>query len=191
MRQKVTLVIILIILLGSAVLLKNLDSGYLYGQRGYFFHSTVWICGVSLVIIIVNLIWNRIIGAQTQGGPRLTADPLNRRRTFRIIYPSLSQPVLIIEEADNCFKRQLEFPVVDLSQGGSCFLDDGSLGQINRFSGQIRFSNGNRIRVAGRLIGKTGQQVRVQFSQAIKWSTLLEEQRRIMADFKQLRRQSP
>jgi hypothetical protein len=73
---------------------------------------------------------------------------------------------------------------VGLSQEGSCFTDDGCLGNMKTFSGLIQFNNGDSIRVAGEFVRKKGDNVSVQFRQSIGWSVLLEEQRRLLLHMK-------
>jgi hypothetical protein len=181
MRQPLIIVIFLIVLLFSTIVVKHLYFPILQGQSAYYFLSVFWICGILIVVFAANLLWRHYCGPKNDGIDDIHADWANRRNTFRIIYPAYVRPVLVVEEVDKNPRRQLEFPVMDLSQGGSCFLDDGSLGVMEGFSGHIRFNNGDRIQVAGRLIRKVGDQVSVQFQHAIDWSTLLNEQRRVLA----------
>lgn len=150
----------------------------------FYFYSTFWICGILITIICFNMLWNIISSKKGGNTYRPYAFWPNRRETFRIIYPAFIQPTLIVEEVDGTTKRQLEFPIVDLSQEGSCFVDDGCLGDMKTFSGHIRFNNGDAIRIAGELVRKKGDHVSVHFNQSIGWSVLLEEQRRLMVHMK-------
>ena len=184
MRQQLTIIIALIIFLAGAVLLKILYFPRLHGQSTYYFICVFWICGILTVILSINLIWRFYFAKPAQPADKSYAVWANRRNTFRIVYPTFIRPVLIVERADSQSIRQLEFQVLDLSQEGSCFFDDGSLGNIHQFSGYIRFSSGDRIRVAGKTIRKNGDQVSVQFFDPIQWSTLLAEQRRVLAQMK-------
>ena len=184
MRQQLAITIALSIFLACAALLKILYFPKLYGQSAYYFICIFWICGILITILSVNLMWRFCFRRRASPSGKNYAGWTNRRNTFRIVYPTSIRPVMVIEKADNQPIRQLEFPVVDLSQGGSCFLDDGSLGKIHNFSGYILFSNGDRIRVTGKSIRKDGNQVSVQFSDAIQWATLLTEQRRVLAQMK-------
>jgi PilZ domain len=187
MRQQLKITIFLGATLLAAVLLKILYFPNLKGQSAYYFLSVFWICGILAALLSLNLIWSRSSGARPTASAPCHTDRVNRRNTFRIIYPVLVRPTLVVEAADDNPIRNLEYPVVDLSQGGSCFLDDGSLGDMQRLSGHIRLNNGDRIRIAGKLIRKKGNQVSVQFVNPIAWSTLLQEQRRVLAQMKAAR----
>jgi len=184
MRQPFIITIFLIVLLFSTIVVKHLYFPVLQGQSAYYFLSVFWICGILIFVFTLNMIWHHFFGRNKKGSADINVDWANRRNTFRIIYPAFIRPVLVVEVVDNNPRRQLEFPVMDLSQGGSCFLDDGSLGAMENFSGHIRFNNGDRIKVAGKLIRKISGQVSVQFQHAIDWSTLLDEQRRVLAQMK-------
>ena len=184
MRQQLTITIALILLLAAAVIIKSLYFPVLNGPSAYYFISIFWICGILIAILSVHLIWRLFFERKSPSSGSTYSGWANRRNTFRIIYPAYIRPVLVVEKADHHPLRNLEFPIVDLSQGGSCFLDDGSLGDINTFSGHIRFSSGDRIRIAGQTIRKIGNQVSIQFSHAIAWSILLDEQRRVLAQMK-------
>ena len=96
--------------------------------------------------------------------------------------------MLIVDTIDGIDKRQLEFCVVDLSQGGGCFIDDGCLGEMKSFSGRIRFQNGDVIPVTGEFIRRKGDHVSVRFIHSISWPTLLEEQRRVLVHMKPIPR---
>jgi hypothetical protein len=184
MRQPLIITIFLIVFLISTIVVKHLYFPVLQGQSAFYFLSVFWICGILICVFTLNLAWRYFFRPKKAGNDDIKVDWANRRNTFRIVYPAFIRPVLVVEKVDNNPRRPLEFPVMDLSQGGSCFLDDGSLGVMESFSGHIRFNNGDRINVAGKLIRKIGDQVSVQFQHAIDWSTLLNEQRRVLAQMK-------
>lgn len=184
MRQQLIITIILTLILSIAISLKLIYFPRLHGHAGFYFYSTFWICGILITVISLNMLWHIISSKNGGSKHRPYAFWPNRRETFRIIYPAFIQPRLIVEQVDGITKRQLEFPIVDLSQEGSCFIDDGCLGDMNTFSGVVRFNNGDVIRVAGKLIRKKGDYVSVRFSKSIGWSVLLEEQRRLMVHMK-------
>jgi hypothetical protein len=184
MRQQLTITLVLIAILACSVLMKIRYFADLQGQSAYYFTSIFWICGILIVILGLHLVWQLFRGRNRSEIQKPFRYWANRRNTFRIIYPAHLRPVLVVETADDQERRNLEFPVVDLSQEGSCFLDDGSLGRIDCFSGHIRFLGGDRVRVAGQLLRKSGNQVSVQFFDAIEWSTLLNEQRSVLSQMK-------
>jgi hypothetical protein len=184
MRQQLTATAFLVVFLVLAVVIQKIYFSTLQGSSAYYFFSVFWICGILIVILGLNLVWRFFLGPKKTNASDTYAGWANRRTTFRIIYPAFLRPTLVVEQADDIPTRNLEFPIVDLSQGGSSFLDDGSLGAIERFSGHIRFSSGDRAQVAGNLIRKTGNQVSVQFAEVMSWTTMLEEQRRVLARMK-------
>ena len=184
MRQQFIVTTFLVVFLIITLAVKKLYFPELHGQSAYYFLSTYWICGILIAILGLNLIWRHLINPPKPSSVGPYVQWANRRTTFRIIYPAFLRPTLVVENVDGITQRQLEFPIVDLSQGGSSFLDDGSLGTMERFSGHIRFNSGDCVNVIGKLIRKAGTQVSVQFIEAMSWSTLLNEQRRVLARMK-------
>jgi hypothetical protein len=184
MRQQLAITLALIAILAGTMFVKIRYFADLHGQSAYHFTSMFWICGILIAIFGLHLVWQLFRGRALSQPQKSFRDWCNRRNTFRIIYPSYLRPVLVVETADDQERRNLEFPIVDLSQGGSCFLDDGSLGRIDCFSGHIRFCSGDRVRVSGRMLRKNGSQVSVEFLEAIEWSTLINEQRSVLTQMR-------
>ncbi|MGD8834123.1 MAG: hypothetical protein PVJ84_16205 [Desulfobacteraceae bacterium] len=188
MRQQLIITIFLTIILSIAICLKLAYFPKIYGHTAFYFHSTFWICGILIAILSYNIFLHFI--TSKKGAPhRPYAFWPNRRETYRIIYPEFVLPTLIIDKIDGTAKRHLEFSIVDLSQDGSCFLDDGCLGEMKNFSGRIRFNNGDSISIEGEFIRKNGNHVSVRFKHAIDWPILLKEQRRIMGQLRPKKRQ--
>jgi hypothetical protein len=181
MRQQLIVTALLTALLIFTVAVKKLYFPEAHGQSAYYFLSVFWICGILITILGLNLAWRCFINPQKPSNAGDTAQWANRRTTFRIIYPAFLRPTLVVEEVDDLPRRHLEYPIIDLSQGGSSFIDDGSLGPMERFSGHIRFNSGDRAHVTGRLIRKAGTQVSVQFIETMTWAMLLNEQRQVLA----------
>ncbi len=184
MRQQIILTILFATMLCVTLVIKVLFYPRLYGQNAYYFLSIFWICGVLIVIFLLNVIWNWYTGPRSNDKEHNFIVWPNRRKTFRIIYPAFIRPTMVLDTADHRPKRNLEFKVIDLSQEGSCFLDDGSLGPMEQFSGRIRFRDGDQIKVSGQFVRKNGDHVSVKFSRSLSWSTLLAEQRRVMTHMK-------
>jgi hypothetical protein len=181
MRQQFIVTVLLIALLILTAALKYLYFPESHGQSAYYFLSVFWICGILIAILVLNLAWRCLASSKKSSSVDDGTQWANRRTTFRIIYPAFLRPILVVEEADGQPRRHLEFPIVDLSQGGSSFIDDGSLGPMERFSGHIRFNSGDRAHVTGRLIRKAGNHVSIQFIETMSWSMLLNEQRQVLA----------
>ncbi len=184
MRQQFIISFILATVFGVALLIKRHYYPVLSGHNAYYFFSIFWICGLLIAIFTVHLIWQSTTCRQRPQLRKTTVFWPNRRRSYRIIYPDFASPVLVVEQADNLAKRNLEYPVFDLSQDGICFLDDGSLGSVESVHGHIRFENGNRIVFSGKLIRRKRSQISIQLTHPIDWSVILEEQRRLLAILK-------
>ena len=181
MRQQLILTLCLAFVLCITLVIKLMYYPRLYGQTAYYFMSIFWICGILVLIFLLNIIWHWYSNKKSNPEEyKFTAWP-NRRKTFRIIYPVFIRPTFILDAADNRPRRNLEFQIIDLSQEGCCFIDDGSLGTMEHFAGRIVFSNGDQNKVSGRLVRKKGDHVSVQFSRSLVWAALLAEQRRVMA----------
>lgn len=58
------------------------------------------------------------------------------------------------------------------------------MGKIKGFAGRIRFNHSHTISIAVQYVRKKGTHVSVRFNNAIKWPTMLEEQRRVPAGMK-------
>jgi hypothetical protein len=183
-RHQLIITILLFIVLCAAFIIKVTYFPRLYGHNAYYFISIFWISGSLMVIFLLNMGWQLVTRKKTENHHGPTTPWPNRRETFRIIYPSYLRPMLIVESADNQKLRNLEFPIVDLSQGGCCFLNDGTLDFSEKLTGYIQLDNGNRLKVVGRLVRQADGQVSIQFHRPIEWPTLLEEQRSVMAHLK-------
>jgi hypothetical protein len=188
MRQQLIVTIWLSIILFISICVKLAFFPKPHGHTAYYFQSTFWICGLLITVISMNLIWNAYFSKKNASRHRSRSFWPNRRNTFRIIYPAYIRPALIVETIDGRHKRQLEFSIVDLSQEGSCFIDDGSLGEMKSFSGCIRFRSGDTVSISGEFIRRRGDHVSIQFRHAISWPTLLEEQRQVLVHMKPVTR---
>ncbi len=188
MRQQFIITLFLGIVLTVAVCIKFAYFPKLFGHTAFYFHSTFWICGILITVLSLNMLWNSMITKKGAKHLRPYAFWPNRRNTFRIIYPAFIRPMLIIDAIDGNDRRQLEFSVVDLSQEGGCFIDDGCMGEMKTFSGKIRFQSGDTVSVTGEFIRRKVDHVSVRFTRAISWPKLLEEQRRVLVHMKPIPR---
>ena len=176
MRQQFIITVCLGTLLVIAIVLKFMFYPVVRGHTAYYFYSTFWICGLLITVFSLNMIWMRWKPKKKVDHEPSSSFWPNRRETFRIIYPMFIRPVLILDRIDGSDRRPLEFSVVDLSQEGCCFADEGCLGGMQSFSGHIRFYDGDSIAVSGAFIRKTGTNFSVRFNSAIEWSTLFRQQ---------------
>lgn len=184
MRQQLIITISLAVILSVAICIKLIYFPRTIGHTAFYFQSTFWTCGILIAIFSLNMIWTIFTIKKGAKVHRPHAFWPNRRNTYRIIYPAFLRPRLVVEKIDGIEKRQLEFAIVDLSQEGSCFIDDGSLGRMATFSGHIRLNNGDTIAVAGTFIRKNGDHISIQFNRSVSWPILLEEQRRVLTHMK-------
>ncbi len=187
MRQQIIITLILSVVLSIAATLKLLYFQEPNRQIAYFFLTLFWICGVLIAIFVFNILWQFMHRHKPAPDNRPVLGWPNRRKSYRIIYPNYMRPTLIVDSADNQDKRQLEFPVLDLSQNGLCFIDDGSLGAIQSFSGHILFQNGEISAIKGLVVRNVKSQISVQLNQGIGWSTILKEQRHLLTQTKPAR----
>ncbi len=181
MRQQFIISFILVTLFSVTFVIKRLYYPVLNGHNAYYFLSIFWICGLLVAIFAVHMIWQSTAGRRRSQPMETPVFWLNRRRSYRIIYPDFVRPILVIERADNMAKRNLEYPVVDLSQDGICFMDDGSLGAAESLHGHIRFQNGTKLTISGKLLRYRENQISVELTRSIGWPVILKEQRRLMA----------
>ena len=145
----------------------------------------IWSISLLLFFIPIPIFANtllRLFSKATLSTLRpLSSGWLNRRKSFRVIYPSELRPRLIIDATDAGFRRRLEFSVIDLSQDGIRFLDDGSLGQAQNISGKIRLiSQQADSLISGSVIRLNGKHVCVNFTYPLPWKLLLAEQRHLL-----------
>ena len=185
MRQQIIISFILAAVLSISVLIKQVYFPKLSSHSAYYFYSIFWICGVLIVIFIIHIIW-RLATTDRRNPQHIKPSIIwpNRRKSYRIIYPDFVRPILVVEKADNQARRQLEYPVVDLSQEGICFIDDGSLGSADVIDGHIRFNTGERLSVTGILLRRNQNNISVQLTRSIAWPVILKEQRRLMTYLK-------
>jgi hypothetical protein len=184
MRQQFIITLILTVALGAAFAIQRLFFPVLRGHNAYYFLSIFWICGVLIAIFAIHMIWQWASGHRNSQPSETPAVWPNRRRSYRIIYPNFLRPVFIIEHVDNLAIRHLEYPVIDLSQGGVCFMDDGSLGSAESLNGHILFGNGHRLGISGKLLRRNRNHLSVELTHPIGWPDILKEQRRLIGILK-------
>jgi hypothetical protein len=184
MRQQFIISIILAIVFGVAFVIQRLFFPVLSGHSAYYFLSIFWICALLIAIFAIHMIWQSATGRNVSKTPKAPIIWPNRRRSYRIVYPDFLRPVFVIERADNLARRDLEYPVIDLSQGGVCFMDDGSLGAAESLQGQLHFGNGNRLAISGKLLRRNQNHLSLELTRPIGWSVILKEQRRLIAILK-------
>jgi hypothetical protein len=97
-----------------------------------------------------------------------------------VVYPKASRPTLIVRKINSPQPRELLFPIVDLSENGICFIDDGSLGSLKEVQGSIRWNNGEMDRIGGQIVRRLGKRVSIHLYDGFTWKRVLEEQRRLL-----------
>jgi hypothetical protein len=184
MRQQFIIIFILATVFSATFVIKRLYFPVLSGHNAYYFLSIFWICGILVAVFTIQIIWQLVTGRRR---PQTIEAPVfwpNRRRSYRIIYPDFVRPIFVVERADNLAKRNLEYPVIDLSQDGICFMDDGSLGSAESLHGHIRFKNGSKLTISGKLLRCKQNHISVELTRSIDWPVILQEQCRLMAILK-------
>lgn len=187
MRQQILITLILGVILSIALAIRLIFIEDVEGHTAFYFLSLFWICGVLMVIFILNIIWHLYRGHSASRNAKPTLTWPNRRKTYRIIYPNYDRPTLFIHRADQHVRRQLECDILDLSQNGICFVDDGSLGPIQTFEGKILFQNGETMPVKGSILRNHKRQVSAKLNHDIDWAIILDEQRRLLSETKPAR----
>jgi len=175
--------IIISMLMCAAVALKGVKwtvFPYATGYAAYGFNSLILILIFIAIVLALDLFYLRHSKPSRPSKAGIDATPANRRQSYRITYPSQYRPRLVIENTGETRRRDLEFAIIDLSQEGVCFSDDGSLGPTTRVSGYIKLNNERSLCISGRIVRSHGNQVCIQFFHPIAWVTLLEEQRRLI-----------
>lgn len=180
MRQQLVIISILICLAVALQVVKWAFFPHVSHYSAYAFNSLILILLIAPGVLALNLFYLRHIKHRRPEVTGNDGDRFNRRRSYRVTYPSRFQPRLVIDKTDRHLRRELEFAVIDLSQDGTCFDDDGSLGAADSISGCIKVGNEKSLPVSGKVVRLKGSQVCVQFFHPISWTTLLEEQRRLL-----------
>lgn len=188
MRQQYLITFILGVILSITLAIRLIYFQGVHGHSAFYFLSLFWICGVLMVIFILNIAWHLYRGHSMSKNAEPSLTWPNRRKTYRIIYPNYDRPTLFIHNADRQIKRQLECAILDLSQNGICFVDDGSLGPIRSFEGKILFQNGETLNVKGSILRNHKRQVSAKLNHDIDWAVILDEQRRLLSQTKPARK---
>ena len=185
MRQQLIASIVLVVLTGSVLLVQAVFFHTPTREQAFCIHLIVWISGPMSIIFGLNALWqaHRRRSESTASDSVYFAWP-NRRQCYRLVYPESLRPMLIIERSGSQQIRQLEYPVVDISEGGLCFLDDGTLGSIVEFSGRLRFKQGNAMRISGLIVRREDHRVSIQLHHDLAWQTILNEQRNLISRLK-------
>lgn len=173
---KPALLILIVVWISTWILGRGSTPHWRHGLP-FLLSTLFWISSTLSVVLAVIILFGRKQISKDSGVRTNAIRPWNRRQSFRVEYPEDQRPMLIIEKSDDKIRRQLEFSVVDLSEDGLRFIDDGSLGEVNELAGQLRFLNGALKPIAGRIVRRTDRYMSLCLQQGVEWSTLLEEQR--------------
>ena len=185
MRQQLIASIVLFGFTCGVLLIKIIYFKIITKEEAFYFYLLFWTGGLLSVILASNVLWQRF-GRRPEV---VRKQPVhftwpNRRQSFRLVYPISHRPLIVIERTGDQPLRHLEYPVVDISEGGICFLDDGTSGAVEDFSGRLVFKQGKNMRIAGTIVRRVGERISVQLHRNIAWQTILKEQRRLMSKLK-------
>lgn len=182
MQKKLTVIGALTAVGIAAFAIKAQYFPRLSSDGAYLFWSLVTIIAMIVVVLsIQQLIEGR---RSPQKRPRSISSSIeaNRRKSFRVTYPAHIRPILVVEKVNEQSKRHLEYQVVDISEEGICFIDDGSLGKAKQVAGRLQFKNGETKPVICDIVRRHNNRVSVRLQRNIAWSALLKEQRKIMSE---------
>ena len=100
-----------------------------------------------------------------------------KRRHFRLRYPTIDRPIILIEDSD--------YKVAEISEGGVVFLDDENffLGQL--VFGVMKFHDGRRVTVAGKVLRMKRREVVVELTKGVPSNIMMAEQRYVIARYTQ------
>ena len=182
MRQQLISLIILLVLNSAVWLVQNTWLQNPTTGVAFLFRFLFWTTGGLAAILGLHLVLTRT--SDSQDGRHEGALPFwaNRRESFRMIYPDAHRPLLVVERVDRQPRRHLEYAVADLSEGGFCFIDDGSLGPGDHLVGRLLFRQGDQVRVVGTIVRREGGRISVALDRALAWRKVLDEQRRLLSN---------
>lgn len=180
MRRQFVIISILVCLAVALQGVKWIFFPHVLGYAAYGFNSLILIMLIAPGVLALNLLYLSQIKHRRPVITASDSNRFNRRRSYRVTYPNKYRPRLIIDQTDRLLRRELEFAVIDLSQDGACFNDNGSLGPAGSISGCIKLDNEKSLPISGKVVRLKGSQVCVRFFHPIAWTVLLEEQRRLL-----------
>lgn len=172
---------LLLILVSAALLIKYACFQTITNNGTFVFQFTVWVGGFLVAILGLNVLWQAIDRRpKTAATEAVRFNWPNRRECYRVVYPLSMRPLLIIEWAGSLPVRHMEYPVADISEGGLCFLDDGTLATIEEFSGRLIFKQGTSMSISGKIVRRDGDRISIQLHRNLAWRTILKEQRNLI-----------
>ena len=173
---------LLLVFVSTALFIKTIYVQTMTKSGAFLFQATVWIGAILAVILGLNVMW-QVFGKRSKtGSPEAVSFSWpNRRQSYRLVYPPSMRPLLIIEWAGSLPVRHVEYPVADISEGGLCFLDDGTLAVIEEFSGRLVFKQGSSMGISGRIVRRDGDRISIKLHHNLAWRTILEEQRSLIS----------
>lgn len=177
MRKQLITIAILTIVLIIAWSDLVIDSRSLSSDWAFLYWMTVATCAVVVLALSVNCLLEGRTKPEARPG-RITL--LNRRESFRVVYPEEFRPTLLVEQVDNITQRSLEFSIVDISEEGICFMDNGILGKAKSIIGRIVFKDGETTHVAFNIVRRHGKRISVRLQSPLPWATLIREQQKML-----------
>ncbi len=106
---------------------------------------------------------------------------MNERKQYRVRFPFAERPSLLVGETT--------YPVLDFSEGGLCVgILAPSLSLDEKVAGVVRFHDGEEFAVAGRVVRVGPDNAGLVLDkQGIPFRKVIDEQRRLLAIYPQLR----
>ena len=180
MKNLRPVLVVLIVIWFATWLPSHMYDPHLSPNFKFLLSTLCWMSGVLGIVLVARMIIKKIHHIEKRDTIPTHRKASNRRQSFRIVFPETMRPTFIVETSDGQLRRQLEFPVVDLSEDGIRFIDDGSLGEVNSLIGRLRFQNGVVKKVAGNIVRRMDRQTCMCLQQGLDWATILEEQRMVI-----------
>lgn len=183
MRKQLITISVLTVLLVIAWTDKVIAHRNLSRDWAFLYWMAVATCAVTVIVLSINCLIEGRKNPETPSGRKTS---MNRRESFRVRYPESLRPTLIVEKVDNKAKRALQFPVLDLSEEGFCFMDDGTLGKAKTGYGRILFKNGEITTVAFDILRRHEKHISVRLQHPLPWAKLIREQQKLLVPDKKV-----
>lgn len=185
--------IVMILITVLIITSKNLYFPHLSDEGRVYYLILVAIAVVVSCFEVVKFIYS-YLNSQPQGGdsaPRQklpsanTGQPgTNLRDAYRLIYPPESRPILEVHQASFSHPLERNLVVCDLSESGLGFHHDGLLPLSGTLMGQIRFSDGECLEIAGNVVYHRHDRVGLALHCYIPHERFMKEQRMLINRYK-------
>lgn len=181
-RIRILVIAISALLLVVAVWAQQVLISQPSREARYYLTALALAAGMVMVAVTIDTIFARR-KKQTAHRPAADRDSggENRRRAYRILYPSSQRPFLKIRQRNFNVVREHHLPVVDISELGIRFLNEEFVDLRRKVSGELCFPNGGTIQFKGEIVRRHKEEMGLSLSSPIPYDRIMEEQRRVLA----------